>query len=96
MGEMRKCPFCGGGFEVVNTIYASFNLVHNKQGLCVFPRVVEFSSEELLEKFINTRPLEDALSAENAKLRTELDNAYKVIADYQAKIQPADCGELLD
>lgn len=38
----------------------------------------------------------DALSAENAKLRTELDNAYKVIADYQTKIQPADCGELLD
>lgn len=38
----------------------------------------------------------DALAAENAKLRTELGNAYKVIADYQANIQPVDCGELLD
>lgn len=77
MTELKACPFCGGGFEIVKTIFGTYNLVHHTSKSCPVSRNQEFYSEEKAVDLVNTRPFEDALLVRAEKAESELENEKK-------------------
>ena len=79
MCELRECPFCGLPLTIEEGQIGGYVLQHqarseecplatNIDGACA-PVQLIYSNKKVLETVLNTRPLEDALRAENAKLR---------------------------
>lgn len=69
MSELKPCPFCGGEAKEQNIIIVG-------HGLCkmVFCEkcYIDFKNPTAIDHW-NTRPAEDALKAENEKLKSDLE-----------------------
>jgi hypothetical protein len=92
--ELRPCPFCGSEVELLSSHFEGRWCVHPPSILCSkcqqkyegvgvsVSKGSEVEREEfadgLLVRWWNTRPAEDALQAEIAKLVTELNNINRL------------------
>jgi len=72
VSELKACPFCGKA-PLVRSLGAEMIICPNG---CVF-----MATDDRLERW-NTRPLEDALKAENAKLREALTDLLSLIDEH--------------
>jgi len=77
--ELPKCPFCGGEASYTDTV--GIGVTTNRYGLCSCA-----DTQCLPEKIIfkvgkwRTRPIEDALRAENERLKAEnADLSYRLM-----------------
>lgn len=67
MSELKKCPFCGGKAGIRTVGYT--DLVECSQ--CETRGVRSMNTQDVITHW-NTRPIEDALRAENERLRSLL------------------------
>ena len=82
MSELKPCPFCGEQFVVdIDGESGGVAVWHNTNGKkCPFSEIEDATSFlevgdniSVLEDLLNTRPVEDALRAENERLRKALE-----------------------
>lgn len=98
MSELKACPFCGvvPELETQHTIGVFY---FYKCPNCAVSGGLGFDKNEA-KNYWNTRPLEDALTAENAKLREALEKLMKTgqdIAEEAVTQEPfSDSYELLE
>ena len=74
--ELKKCPFCGGEAEIIDDAMGTISRcqwcgAENGNG------VYGADGHKLAVKDWNNRPIEDALKAENERLKKELDDLKK-------------------
>lgn len=86
--ELKPCPFCGGEAEIIDDAMGTISRcrccgAENGNG------VYGAEGHKLAVKDWNIRPIEDALKAENERLKKELDDLLccdiKKVIDYALK-----------
>lgn len=78
--ELKACPFCQLPFEIIETTFGDYMVKHDVD--C--PAYADgengqaYHEREYLVDVLNNRPIEDALRAENARLREEIEHLKKL------------------
>lgn len=67
--ELKKCPFCWSEVEMHRGVYSQYIMCRNKE--CEAMSLSNMDGAVVLKAW-NTRPIEDALRAENERLRDVL------------------------
>lgn len=96
---IKPCSYCGGELYLdVDSEFGGVGLYHAKDAHCVIPDIdtiddmpIGSTLDDLVDR-INARPIEDALRAENARLREALtwyadENNYKTDNDGYTPIE---------
>lgn len=84
--ELKKYPFCGSEVEMHRGVYSQYIMCRNKE--CEAMSLSNMDGAVVLKAW-NTRPIEDALRAENERLKKQ----YEIVRAH-AIVQ--DCGRLCD
>ena len=102
MSELRECPFCGLPLTIEEGQIGGYVLQHqarseecplatNIDGACA-PVQLIYSNKKVLETVLNTRPLEDTLRADLARLREllgeESDNLQNTLGLVRTSLPP--------
>ena len=101
MSELKPCPFCGTTVVSIE-IYGLYRWVECGNASClasVKPRsflVDAGNANHIVATDWNTRPIEDALRAENERLRKALGGLLHIIEEHGTPIQKAHATKLLE
>ena len=85
--ELKPCPFCGQHARIFISegAFPRF-IVRCGNSVCPKQPTVETNSLEGVIALWNTRPIEDALQAENTRLRKALENIKDELEMFQDKV----------
>lgn len=84
--ELKPCPFCGRGAVGIRFPKVMKSEPHRYEGYCMIcngSSSLDFEESTAVTHW-NTRPIEDALKAELAKLRTENADLLRQLGEYDA------------
>jgi hypothetical protein len=92
MNELKPCPFCGKpAYKTKAPDLAKFTACSNR-------RCFLYNSDWISKSVWKSRPIEDALRAENERLRGALQSLFDrcMLADEQGELSELISGDLLD
>ena len=97
MTELKPCPFCGGiesldvrEVHTYNRYCADMYCIECRR--CLYC-TMNFDTKDELYAFWNTRPAEDALTAEVERLKAENERLKKVLCDISTGLHPCTADE---